>query len=540
MTASRVSLVFATGLCIVAAGACTQNSGSDGRNSGSSGQLNGFLTEKTGGMQANAWSGTSLGTAKQLTSALPAAPHSRALRDLQFSVMVSQLTPPREDGSPPPSLFARKVDRLAAMGEGESLNEVVRTAGDYDDPAIAATVTNAMMMAGERDGACAVADQHALTEPFAQRAKAACLLAKGDRDGALSQVAALRGRDPSFAALVEGAAGTKTATVPPGLTPDGPTMVVLFLAHLAPPSSLLSTTQPPLIRALVGQPTLPMATRIDIAERGEALAIIEAARLADLYVDALHQGAPLPPAMERRARLVQAARDAANSTEIAAAVRAVYGETQGSPLFPTIARATAATLVSLPPKPEYADLAQEAIRGFLLLGDKRLTKAWTKLALQAAYNNARAQSALDRLMPLIQIAGIDDARKLAPEDVNRWYQAMRQDDPRTAPLRGNVLLALFRGVGFDLPPRSTDLPEAPPPDARLVMPPAATLQALQAAGAAHRRAEASLLASDAIGETPLGNLHPAALGIIVRALSDAGEGSAARLFAVEAAIAHGL
>src|SRR6185312_16767557 len=178
MTASRVSLVFATGLCIVAAGACTQNSGSDGRNSGSSGQLNGFLTEKTGGMQADAWSGTSLGTAKQLTSALPAAPHSRALRDLQFSVMVSQLTPPREDGSPPPSLFARKVDRLAAMGEGESLNEVVRTAGDYDDPAIAATVTNAMMMAGERDGACAVADQHALTEPFAQRAKAACLLAK--------------------------------------------------------------------------------------------------------------------------------------------------------------------------------------------------------------------------------------------------------------------------------------------------------------------------------------------------------------------------
>ena len=80
-------------------------------------------------MPPDAWSGTSLGTAKQLVSALPAAPRSRALRDLQFKVMVSELNPPPADGSPPPSLFARKVNRLAAMGEAESLNEMVRSAG---------------------------------------------------------------------------------------------------------------------------------------------------------------------------------------------------------------------------------------------------------------------------------------------------------------------------------------------------------------------------------------------------------------------------
>jgi hypothetical protein len=44
----------------------------------------------------------------------------------------------------------------------------------------------------------------------------------------------------------------------------------------------------------------------------------------------------------------------------------------------------------------------------------------------------------------------------------------------------------------------------------------------------------------AIGETPLIELHPAAVGIIVRALRDAGEDHAARLFAIEIAIAHGL
>src|SRR5471032_369126 len=83
-------------------------------------QPSGFLTVPTGGMAPDGWSGTSLVTAKRLVAALPGAPHSRALRDLQFKVMVSQLTLPAADNNPPPSLFSHKVDRMAAMGEGES------------------------------------------------------------------------------------------------------------------------------------------------------------------------------------------------------------------------------------------------------------------------------------------------------------------------------------------------------------------------------------------------------------------------------------
>ena len=102
------------------------------------------------------------------------------MRDLQFKVLVSALTPPAPDGSPPPSLFARKVEKLAAMGEGESLNEMVRSAGGYLDPAIATTVVNAMMMAGEREGACSIARNWQLTEPFGRRANAACDYAAGE------------------------------------------------------------------------------------------------------------------------------------------------------------------------------------------------------------------------------------------------------------------------------------------------------------------------------------------------------------------------
>jgi hypothetical protein len=500
----------------------------------------GFLSSRTGGMPPDAWGSTSLATAKRLVSAVPAAPRSRALRDLQFKVMVSEMVPPPVDASAQPSLFARKVERLAAMGEGESLNELVRSANAYSDRAIAATTVNAMMMAGERAGACNIVRNHELSEPFGLRAAAACKLAAGDNAGALALVEAARNRDPGLMTMVQVASGSLPPTAAPTSPLDGPAMLMLDLAHVAPPASALQSTQPPMIRALVAHRALALATRIEIAERGESLAIIEATRLGDLYLEAVRDGTVLPPAMARRARLVAAARNASNPQEIVSSIVAVYGETRGSPLFPTLARASASALLNLPPKPEYANVAQEAMRGFLLLGDKQLSLAWTKLALNAAYNNARAMMALDRLMPLVVIAGIDDSTRLEPRDVDRWYEVIRQDDAKMAPMRGYLLLQLFRAVGMDLAPKATTLPETPPAGVRLVSPAAATLQALQAAAADGRRAEAALLASIAIGETPLVELHPAAVGAIVRALRAVGEDHAARLFAIETAIAHGL
>jgi hypothetical protein len=469
----------------------------------------GFLKPGAGGMPPDAWHGTTLATAKRLVSALSPAPHSRALRDLQFKVLVSELVTPSPDGSPPPTLFARKVDRLAAMGEGESLNEMVRAAGGYDDPAIAAATVNALMMAGERGGACAIAASHPMTEPFGRRATAACQ-------------------------------GGSVSLVSTGVL-DGPAMVTLGASAARPPASALRSNQPPMMRALVANKSLPLVNRIEVAERGEAGAIIEATRLSDLYVQAVREGVPLPGPMARRARLVAAVSNAKTGPEIIQSIAAVYAETRGSPLFPTIARATAAGLLRLSPQPQFANVAQEAIRGFLLLGDKKLTEAWVKLAVDNALNKNDADTiaALDHLMPLVAIAGIDNPHSLPVETVNRWYGVIQRDDPARAPWRGNLLLELFRATGIDVPQGTTQLPERPT-GAHLASPSTASLRALQAAASGRRRAETALLAALALGELPLESLHPAAVGFIVRCLRAASEDEAARQFGIEVAIAAGL
>lgn len=499
----------------------------------------GFLTATTGGMAADAWNGTSLATAKRLVSSLPAAPRSRALRDLQFKVLVSEIRPPAADGSPPPTLFARKVDRLAAMGEAENLNEMVRSIGAYADPALAATTVNALMMAGEKDSACLVVRGNKLPEPFARRADTVCKLVAGDNAGAMAAAQPLRATDPAFYKLVEIAAQGLSPTAPPPAQLDGPAMVMLDLAFIQPSAATLRTTQPPLMRSLVAHRTLPVPTRLDIAERGEALAIVEASKLGDLYLDAVRDKVVLPAPMTRRARMVAAARGAQNAQQLMSAITTVYGEERGGALFPTVARASAGALMNVQPKPEYTNVAQEVMRGFLLLGDKQQTRAWTKLALSAAFNDSRAMGSLERLMPLMAVAGVDDAKRLPPEEVNRWYEVIARENPAQAQLRGYLLLELFRAIGFDIPAKATTLPETPG-NARLVSPAPATMQALQASAAGRRRAETALLASVAIGETPLVDLHPAAVGAIVQALRQAGEEYTGRLFAVEVAIAHGL
>ena len=201
-------------------------------------------------------------------------------------------------------------------------------------------------------------------------------------------------------------------------------------------------------------------------------------------------------------------------------IAAVYTETRGSPLFPTIARASAAGLLHLPAKPR--------IRQRGAGGDARLPAAGRQAADQGLDASSRSTPpatmparsiALDRLMPLVAVAGIDDPKRLPPSEVNRWYEAMRQDDPARAPLRGYLLLELFRATGIDMPPRR-DRPargaagrRAPGHAAGGHLAGAAVRGAPGVAAPRRRCWRRSPL-----GETPLGELHPAAVAAIVRAL----------------------
>ena len=133
-------------------------------------------------------------------------------------VMVSELTPPAPDGSPPPTLFARKVDRLAAMGEGESLNEMVRSAGAYVDPGIATVDVECADDVGRTGQRLRHRDP---SRPDPDRSPPApgppARPVAGDSAGAMAAAPDLRATEPQLATLLQSAAsGQPAAGVPAG------------------------------------------------------------------------------------------------------------------------------------------------------------------------------------------------------------------------------------------------------------------------------------------------------------------------------------
>ena len=128
MNVLRASAALAAAIAaLVASSLAAQTVDFDGRPTG-------FLTSRRAACRRTRGRARRSATAKRLVSSLPAAPRSRALRDLQFTVLVSELDAAGSRWQPAARLFARKVEKLAAMGEGESLNEMVRSGGRLRRP----------------------------------------------------------------------------------------------------------------------------------------------------------------------------------------------------------------------------------------------------------------------------------------------------------------------------------------------------------------------------------------------------------------------
>ena len=112
------------------------------------------------------------------------------------------------------------------MGEGESLNEMVRSAGAGTlDPGIATMTANALMMSGEPASACAVVTGHNLIPSVAARALAACQAFAGDSAGVLAAAPDLRTAEPQLAGLLQSAASGQPASWVLAGPLDGPAMM---------------------------------------------------------------------------------------------------------------------------------------------------------------------------------------------------------------------------------------------------------------------------------------------------------------------------
>ena len=173
----------------------------------------GLVDTRSAGIPGWTWHGTSMAAARVLIADLPAAPQSRVLRDLQFRLLTAAATPPRPDGAVP-LLCSLRIGELAAMGEAENADELLRLGKGGEGPMTSRLVTEALMRVRQRDSACArvqSAGEH-LGETWWREAAIVCHLHARQTDAA-RQARALRaaGCRPRLRRAGRAIAGGKSA-----------------------------------------------------------------------------------------------------------------------------------------------------------------------------------------------------------------------------------------------------------------------------------------------------------------------------------------
>ena len=506
----------------------------------------GLLTAGSGGLPPEMWQGTDPALAIQLVGQLPAAPPARPLRDLMFRLLATAATPPA--GISGSDLFIARLRKLAAIGEAEAVNNLLQQSGAAGDEIGLRIVADALLLAGDTEKPCR--DIAPLARQFPDiywlKLNILCQIVAGDQREAMLSIDLLRERNPreqNFLILADMAAQQqpgKPATAP---DTDALSLTLLRLARQPMPAALLRNPPPPLLRYIVANEGLGLAQRLEAAERGEALAVIDPEVLAKLYGQAAQLPKPPPgfPAdLLQRAQAASAADKAPDLLQRAQALTLAFRLAQTRGLFGQMVRANGFKMGEIPVDQAYAAFAADATRAYLILGNVTLARRWYALLASNAYDPGYAKLH-DWLYPLVQL-GIHGPERTSWDNalLRRWYAVELERDKAGAPARAAMMISLLRAVGEPVEPDELNiaLTLSARPGAYLLPP--GVIAAMTRAANGHRIAETICYVLIAMGEQPLARIHPSVINAVTAALALIGYENVARATAVEAALAAGL
>ncbi len=524
----------------------------------------GILDSASGGFGRDMWRGSKRSSVERLLPRLPGAMTSPTMRSLARRLLLTDAVPPRQrvagGGPGAVNLLAVRVDRLAALGDVQALNDLLRVVPRrYDDEAIARARVEGLLLGGDPAGACqtvrgAITEYHG--DPYWRKAMVFCQIHSGEHDQAMLGVGLMREQgisdDPTFFSLVDAYSGAKVTE----LSVVSPLHFAMLGAVDRPiPKDLIDEASPGLLVAIAQWPGAELGQRTQAAERAVSLGALEPDALARLYAEVSFSAEQRDDAIavagdlegpQSRGLLYQAAQRQDLHSQRAELLRAAMDNARKDGLYPMAVSVLLPLLSTVPVRPELVWFAEPAGRAFYGAGRYQEAGAWFTLARQEAILNPQAAAAVAALWPYSRLA---NSPALAWEgDLSAWRAARGDDSPaerdRQALLRG-AFMALGESDSLSWIDLVTD-GETPtdfaaePGISTHPVPNAALLYALAESSEMRRLGETVLLALLVLGENGPANSHPMALNAALSGLMRAGLPGEARALAIEAAIAKGI
>jgi hypothetical protein len=489
--------------------------------------------EGTAGLGIDLWRGTSRSLVETLIPQIPIT-SSLAERGLIRRLLLTSATPP--DGNRATDLFRLRAERLLALGyAADAASLLLLAPSPAKDPAAAAELTDALLLAGSLDKACALPEQNPAfaADPAGERLQIFCAMRAGDRDRAYFLFDLMREQgpdDPAFATALTLADGAKSSSLPADASPSPIVIALLAQAKAAPPDRWFKSADLAELPSLLALPGSSEA-KISAAERATRLGLVEPSVLAsaydDLEVPAAEREAAItvaPNSIRRRAALHQAVQQGTDAPRRGKLIAQALGTAVAEPLWIVNARLYAPALRDLAPAPELAPFAPNFARALFLAGDGKAARRWVMMARGNA-GDPNVAAALPGLALLSALAGETDAT---------WNRAARQLAEKPRPTPEGARLAAIAKL---LPVKNAPPAESAPPAGGLFDPGLGV--ALRNAAAARRVGETVLFSLLALGDRGPASADPSALGEALLALRRIGLESEVAKLATEAAVANG-
>jgi tetratricopeptide (TPR) repeat protein len=511
----------------------------------------GILDARNGGFGRNMWRGSDQAAIERLLPRLPGSMVSGTMRSLARRLLLTTAAPPkplRGSRSGAGKLLALRVDRLAALGDIEGLNDLLRVVPQrHDDEPIARARVEGLLLSGESADACGQI-RNQLSErrgkPYWRKALVFCQILSDEVDQVMLGVGLMREQglsdDPAFFSLVDAYAGVEVTQ----LAVASPLHFAMLDAVGRPiPQDLIDAASPGLLVAVAKSSKAALDQRALACERAVAVGILQPDALARIYeqfsFDPKQLEEPAGAAVEGpggRALLYQAARRRDNPAARAEVLRGALRNARRDKLYQMAVQVFLPMLSELPTHAELLWFAETAGRALYAAGRYDRAGAWFTLARQEAVINPQAANVVAVLWPYTRLA---NSPALAWQgDLEAW-RAARAEDSDAERERQALLRGAFMALGesdslswIDIAAQSSKSTE-PPPDAAL-------LYALREASETRRLGETVLLALLILGENGPSRSHPLALNSVLAALKRVGLEPAARALAIEAAVARGI
>ncbi len=515
----------------------------------------GTLDSGNGGLGRNMWRGSKRHVVLRLMSRLSDQIDSPSLRELAGRLLLSAAVPPAAQvGGPADSLLKLRIEHLAALGQIEGLEELLRVVPERNaDESIQRARVEAYLLAGNADQACrSVRNVVGQGEQslYWQKALVFCQIHAGEMAGAALGVGLLReqssGDEDNFIALAEAASGG-ASDIPVIGNPSVFELSILQRLDASLADETAQEIHPGMLFAMARSPDLELERRIEVAEEAVALGVLPAADLGLLYSEVEIAEADLAAFRSRavewegsraRALRYQAAMAAKASPKDKLDMIVAALDAAPSPQdYLAVARLYEPLLLVLDPSAQLSDFTSTAGLALFALGRFQKAEAWMVLARQEAMTTPTAAAAVTALWPYARLAGLPSVPW--DGDLNAWISANQGEDPAALSSRVALLQIALRALGGGGPLDWSEI-AASTDEAATEVPDASVLFALEGASGSGRLGETVLLSLLVLGKAGPGSSHLLALERVLTALSNVGLEREARLLAIEAALARGV